>query len=131
MPDGTQELRLPARTSSARLARRWVMNELAAEGVFGVENQVVELLTGELVANAVLHGPSGGLVRVRAWRAGDTVRVAVRDESPALPVVRHRKPSAPSGRGLALVDSLAADWGIERHGAEGKTVWFSVDLEPA
>ena len=51
------------------------MNELAAEGVFGAENQVVELLTGELVANAVLHGPSDGVVRVRAWRAGDTVRV--------------------------------------------------------
>lgn len=131
LPDGTGELSLPARTSSARLARRWVMNELAAEGVFGVDNQVVELLTGELVANAALHGPSDGLVRVRAWRAGDTVRVAVRDDSPVLPVVRYPEPSAPSGRGLALVDSLAADWGVEHHGADGKTVWFSVELDPA
>ncbi|HEY5516314.1 MAG TPA: ATP-binding protein [Pengzhenrongella sp.] len=127
-PDPPAELHLPARTSSARLARHWVMNELAAEGVFGAENQVVELLTGELVANAALHGPSDGLVRVRAWRAGDTVCVAVRDDSPVIPVVRQPEPSAPSGRGLALVDSLAADWGIERHGAKGKTVWFSVVL---
>jgi len=106
------------------------MNALAAEGVFGAENQVVELLTGELVANAALYGPSDGLVRVRAWRAGDTVRVAVRDDSPVDPVVRHPEPSAPSGRGLALVETLAADWGIEHHGGEGKTVWFSVDLDP-
>jgi len=129
LPEGTEELSLPARTSSARLARHWVMHELAADGVFGVDNQVVELLTGELVANAALHGPPDGLVRVRAWRAGFTVRVAVRDDSPVLPVVRYPEPSASSGRGLVLVDSLAADWGIEHHGADGKTVWFSVELD--
>lgn len=130
-PGRSGELRLPARTSSAQVARHWVMNELAAEGVFGAENQVVELLTGELVANAALHGPPDGLVRVRAWRAGDTVRVAVRDDSPVPPVVRFPEPSAPGGRGLALVDSLAAAWGVEHHGDAGKTVWFSVDLDPA
>ena len=124
------ELRLPARTSSARLARNWVMNELAADGVFGLENQVVELLTGELVANAALHGPPEGLVRVRTWRTGDTVRVAVRDDSPLEPVVLHPEPTAPSGRGLALVETLAAEWGIERHTGQGKTVWFSVALGP-
>lgn len=105
------------------------MNKLAADGVFGVENQVVELLTGELVANAALHGPPDGLVRVRAWRTRRTVRVAVRDDSSATPIVQHSEPSAPNGRGLALVDSLAADWGIERHGSRGKTVWFSVELD--
>ncbi|HEY8717112.1 ATP-binding protein [Pengzhenrongella sp.] len=126
---GTDELRLPARPSSARLARDWVMNKLAADGVFGAENQVVELLTGELVANAALHGPPDGLVRVRAWRIRRTVRVAVRDDSSQAPVVLHSGPSATSGRGLALVDTLAADWGIERHGSRGKTVWFSVDLD--
>jgi serine/threonine-protein kinase RsbW len=125
----TEELTVPARTASARVARHWVMNQLAAEGVYGLENQVIELLTGELVANAALHGPSDGEVRVRAWRAGDTVRVAVRDSSPTAPVVRHAEPTAASGRGMALVESLAADWGVEHHGDEGKTVWFDVALE--
>ncbi|NMR20393.1 ATP-binding protein [Cellulomonas fimi] len=106
------------------------MNELAAEGVYGVENQVIELLTGELVANAALHGPTGGEVRVRARRAGDTVRVSVRDESTADPVVRHPEPTADSGRGMALVEVLAADWGVEHHGRDGKTVWFDVVIEP-
>lgn len=128
---GAEELCLPASTSSARTARHWVMNELAAEGVFGAENQIVELLTGELVANAALHGPSHGLIRVRVGRAGWVVRVAVRDDSATVPVVRHPEPTAASGRGLELVDSLATAWGVERHGDEGKTVWFSVDLDPA
>lgn len=127
--DGSSELRLSALTSSGRLARHWVMNELAADGVFGLANQIVELLTGELVANAALHGPADGLIRVRAWREGSTVRVAVRDDSPVEPIVRHPEPTAASGRGLALVETLSAEWGIERHGPDGKTVWFSVDLD--
>ena len=130
-PDGPDELCLPASTASARTARHWVMNELAANGIYGVENQVVELLTGELVANAALHGPVGGLIRVRVGRDGSAVRVAVRDDSVTEPVVRHPEPTAPNGRGLELVDSLATQWGIERHGDEGKTVWFSVELEQA
>lgn len=126
-----EELCLPARLSSARSARHWVMNALATAGVFGAENQIVELLTGELVANAALHGPADGVIRVRVARVGDAVRVAVRDESAAVPVVRHPEPTASSGRGLELVESLAGGWGIERHGDAGKTVWFSVDLDPA
>ncbi len=126
----SEELCLPASTSSARTARHWVMNELAAEGVFGVENQIVELLTGELVANAALHGPAHGLIRIRVGRAGLVVRVAVRDDSVTVPVVRHPEPTAANGRGLELVDSLATAWGIEQHGDDGKTVWFSVDLDP-
>ncbi|QTE29755.1 ATP-binding protein [Pengzhenrongella sicca] len=123
------ELSLPARTSSGRPARHWVMNELAADGVYGLANQIIELLTGELVANSALHGPADGTIRVTAWRTGAIVRVAVRDESPAEPVVRHPEVTAASGRGLLLVATLSTDWGIERHGADGKTVWFSVDLD--
>ena len=132
-PDDPSELRLPALTSSARLARHWVMNTLAADGVFGADNQVIELLTGELVANAALHGPSDGLVRIRTTHTGLSVRVEVRDDGSAEPVVRHPEPTAQRGRGLALVEILAADWGVVRHAHEGrrtgKTVWFSVKLD--
>ena len=36
---------------------------------------------------------------------------------------------ATSGRGLALVQSLADNWGIERTPV-GKTVWFEIPLLP-
>ena len=131
-PDDPGELRLPALTSSARLARHWVMNTLAADGVFGADNQVIELLTGELVANAALHGPSDGLVLVRTTHTGLSVKVEVRDDGSGEPVVQHPELTALRGRGLALVEVLAADWGVVRHAHEGrrtgKTVWFSVEL---
>ena len=40
------------------------MRAVAAEGVVGSSNQVIELLTGELVSNAVVHGPADGQVVV-------------------------------------------------------------------
>jgi serine/threonine-protein kinase RsbW len=42
-------------------------------------------------------------------------------------VVRHPEPSDLSGRGMALVQALADDWGVEV-GPDGKTVWFSLEL---
>jgi hypothetical protein len=42
------------------------------------------------------------------------LRVAVRDDNPALPVVGHHPDlTAESGRGLLLVSTLADDWGVE------------------
>jgi serine/threonine-protein kinase RsbW len=123
-----QELSLPAQRSSARIARHWVIHTIAADGVTGSQNQVVELLTAEVVANAAVHGPRDGSIRVRAWTDARHVYVSVSDDSSTSPVVRHPEPSAASGRGMALVQALAGDWGVEV-GPAGKTVWFSMELE--
>jgi anti-sigma regulatory factor (Ser/Thr protein kinase) len=79
-----------------------------------------QLLVAELAANAVLHARSRFSVAVRTGDA--TVRIAVWDASPLPPVQRDPAPTEASGRGLALVDGLAADWGIEVTDG-GKTVW--------
>lgn len=123
-----QELSLPPERSSARLARHWVIHTIAAAGVTGSQNQVVELLTAEVVANAAVHGPADGSIRVRAWTDADHVYVSVSDDSSTSPVVRHPEPAAASGRGMALVQALASDWGVEV-GPDGKTVWFCMELE--
>ena len=120
----SEELQLPAQRSSARLARHWVIHVTAASGVTGAQNQVVELLTAELVANAAVHGPADGTIRVRAWTDTRHAYVSVSDDSSTSPVVRHPEPSDVSGRGMALVQALADDWGVEV-GPGGKTVWFS------
>jgi serine/threonine-protein kinase RsbW len=125
--DAAAELSLPPERSSARIARHWVIHTIAAEGVTGSQNQVVELLTAEVVANAVVHGPPDGSIRVRAWTDHQHVYVSVSDDSSTSPVVRHPEPSADSGRGMALVQALATDWGVEI-GPDGKTVWFSMEL---
>jgi hypothetical protein len=57
------------------------------------------------------------------------LRVAVRDDNPALPVVGHHPDlTAESGRGLLLVSTLADDWGVESTESGGKAVWFELRI---
>ncbi|PGZ73038.1 ATP-binding protein, partial [Priestia megaterium] len=78
-----------AETTAPRAIRHWVMRAIAAAEIVGAPNQVVELLTGELVSNAVVHGPEGGSVRVRLTVHGFLVRVEVTDEGTGRPTVLH------------------------------------------
>jgi two-component sensor histidine kinase len=95
----------------------------------GVPPRVVEdvvLLASELVTNALLHARSAPRVDVKANAHG--VRCAVSDDSPVPPRRRHYANDAATGRGIALVEALAARWGTERVG-DGKCVWFEIDYD--
>ncbi|MFF5563864.1 ATP-binding protein [Streptomyces sp. NPDC012623] len=94
--------------------------------------EVAELLISELVTNALVHTETGAVVT--ATVADSRLRVEVRDFVAALPL-----PSLPGrpvpddsthGRGLALVRSLADDWGI-RTRPVGKVVWFELNGKTA
>jgi anti-sigma regulatory factor (Ser/Thr protein kinase) len=85
------------------------------------------LLVSELVTNAVLHARTDVELVLRATRYG--LRVEVRDHSASLPVVRHYLDEAMTGRGLALVEELAARWGVQQL-EDGKIVWFELDEAP-
>ncbi|WP_426594212.1 ATP-binding protein [Cellulomonas sp. McL0617] len=122
------QLVVEAERSAPRTARHWVMRAIAEAGVGGSANQVVELLTGELVANAVVHGPPDRSVTVRVRIDATVVRVMVSDAGGGVPTVGHPEPTAPSGRGLALVEALSSDWGTLGR-PDGKTVWFEVPAD--
>jgi hypothetical protein len=66
-------------------------------------------------------------MRLRVTRRDDvTVRVAVTDYAPAASVeVREPGMHAEGGRGLFLVEQLAAGWGSVVDD-DGKTVWFEL-----
>ncbi|MFD4571568.1 ATP-binding protein [Streptomyces sp. NPDC058417] len=83
----------------------------------------LELLSTELITNAVRHTESACAVAVR-W-TGVRVRVEVTDVSPARPLPRHGSPEAEGGRGLRLVEALATAWGSAPK-STGKVVWFEV-----
>ncbi len=83
-----------------------------------------ELVTSELVGNALLHTDSD--VRVSIGIDGDTVRVEVHDDSPVLPVPGVLGAEAMSGRGLILVEQLTHRWGVTRVPGSGKNVWFEL-----
>ena len=124
------ELLLEAQPFAARTGRRWVMDVVRLAGTLRQQDaELIELLAGELLANAVIHGPPAGRIWVTARWEGSSVRIAVRDEGADLPHVKHPSPTALGGRGVGLVDSFASRWGIEDDGPTGKTVWFALDVD--
>lgn len=112
---------LPASITSARLARELVRNAL--DGFEAPLVEIAELLVSELVTNAVSHAQSAPVMRIDV--SGDAVRVAVQDASREPVEVRDASQDSPSGRGLLLVDTLAASWGWAPT-PEGKRVWFTL-----
>jgi anti-sigma regulatory factor (Ser/Thr protein kinase) len=96
------------------------------------EEQVaeVELLSTEVITNAIHHTQAPCSVALR-W-TGVRVRVEVTDSSAVRPKTRSSSPDAEEGRGLLLVDALAADWG-SFYDPAGKVVWFEVasSIRPA
>ncbi|MBW8086703.1 ATP-binding protein [Streptomyces hygroscopicus subsp. hygroscopicus] len=124
----------PALADRAAAVRRMVAGHLRDWRLGEVVDHVV-LATNELFANAVEHGSSGPAdtvtITVSLERFGRELRVEVADGSPVIPVVRAPEPTEESGRGLAIVEDLAGDWGTEPPdpGAGGKKVWFTLPLE--
>jgi anti-sigma regulatory factor (Ser/Thr protein kinase) len=84
--------------------------------------QTAELLTSELVSNAVLHAQGSFELSV-CGEEGEAIRIEVVDESPLRPVLAPPDGDVIAGRGLWLVDALAEEWGVEPSG-HGKAVWF-------
>lgn len=108
--------------ASAAAARRFVGRALEEEHY--PEQDVVVLLANELVTNAILHTDADFDVVVDI--AERRVRVEVRDRSDRVPAPRTAAPESVAGRGFALIDALAADWGVEEIPDDGKAVWFEV-----
>ncbi|WP_257005007.1 ATP-binding protein [Streptomyces sp. Tue6028] len=88
-------------------------------------SEIAELLTSELVTNALIHTDRDAVLTATVGPRG--LRVEVRDFVGRRP--RLRLPDADDGthgRGLVLVQSLADAWGVRAHGV-GKAVWFELD----
>ncbi|SDC90924.1 ATP-binding protein [Streptomyces prasinopilosus] len=86
--------------------------------------ETLELLAGEVIANAVVHTGEGCRLTV-SWD-GTRVRLEVEDREGGL--LPQRAPAGldeESGRGLQLVDGLAQAWGA-RSTTYGKAVWFEI-----
>ncbi|MFJ4620355.1 ATP-binding protein [Streptomyces sp. NPDC088812] len=90
---------------------------------------IAELLTSELVTNALVHTDHDAVLTATVGPAG--LRVEVRDFVSRPPQPRPAATDgATHGRGLLLVQSLADAWGVRAHGV-GKAVWFELEAGAA
>jgi len=125
MPTGLpQIIRLDPAGESVATARGFVDDCLARWGLTDQADDV-QLIVGELVTNAIQH--SRGPVTLAIGRRPDRIVVQVQDPSPEPPEQEPSDVLADSGRGLLLVESLAADWGTTPT-PDGKRVWAEVPV---
>lgn len=85
-----------------------------------------ELLSSELVTNALLHTGQGAVFDA-VLTADLRLRIEVQDSVTRLPGRRRGADAeyATSGRGLLLVEALADSWGVQLRG-DGKVTWFEL-----
>jgi anti-sigma regulatory factor (Ser/Thr protein kinase) len=114
---------LPQDLAAVSSARRFVQRHCRAIGFDAEACDTAVLLTSETVTNAFIHGRSEARIRVNAVPGRLLVEVA--DENSRHPQRAGHDDDALDGRGLAIVELLAARWGVVDD-AYGKTVWFEV-----
>jgi anti-sigma regulatory factor (Ser/Thr protein kinase) len=110
--------------ASAAVARAAVRTALSTTDVTPQRREDAALVVSELVGNSVRHArPRADGTILLAWRLTDgLLEVEVTDGGGGEPVLRAAAAEAPSGRGLAIIDALARQWGYRRDGDE-TTVW--------
>ena len=110
------------RAEEVPVARRFVRDVLADHpGCCDAE-----LLTCELVTNAVQHATDAARVTVAVMRRGAVVHVDVIDDGCiGLPHWREACGHDEDGRGFQLVNALAERWGFLRE-RSGTCVWFEI-----
>jgi serine/threonine-protein kinase RsbW len=121
-------LRVSPTPASAGYVRAVLRDDLAVlpEPV----REEVALIATELLGNAVLHARAldDGQLAI-AWGVGEHgVEISVTDGgSPTQPLVAETDSTDTRGRGLSIVATLAARWGVEQHDSS-TTVWAVVPL---
>ena len=86
-----------------------------------------KVVVSELVTNAYVHAPGPDTFHLELLRRSDGVRISLADGSAVKPLIAELTSDRPSGRGLAIVEALASDWGAEERDG-GKIVWVELDL---
>ncbi|MEU3187646.1 SpoIIE family protein phosphatase [Streptomyces sp. NPDC006923] len=114
-------------------ARRFVRSQLRSWDQEEAAEDL-ELIVSELATNALIHADSDVELRLREF--ADRIRLEVKDYDTAPPVPsfvvtsEEESQHAEHGRGLVIVDALAAAFGTFPNG-RGKTVWLEVATPPA
>lgn len=111
----------PASVGQARRFTRERLERWGADAL--IENAV--LVVSELVTNAITHAGSVCRVVLRRSAGSGSIRIEVTDFGSGSPEPQTPSPIRPNGRGLLIVSSVAAAWGIDPS-VDGKIVWAEI-----
>jgi serine/threonine-protein kinase RsbW len=123
---------VPHAATSAGEIRRLLTSDLRARHVRAAVVEEAVLLASELIGNAVRHAralPDDSILV--SWRVEDGrlhIRVTDGGSQADGPHLTHAGPQDTRGRGLSIVDALAALWGVET-GAGSTTVWAILPVQ--
>ncbi|MEU6382476.1 ATP-binding protein [Streptomyces bauhiniae] len=126
---------LPHTAAAVPVARALVRSALAEVGHLA-DCDTAELLTAELVANAVEHTAGSGPIELVVELRPTGCQVEVHDPDPeppghlTRPVIEEPDPWQEGGRGLLLIRALSSSCG-HRPTSSGKAVWFRLPVVPA
>ena len=118
-------IKLAAQPISASRSREFVRQHLAGHGLSHLSDDV-ELVVSELATNAMVHAATSFKVSLHAFE--QTLLLEVEDGSRVGPSLVAARVLDTNGRGMAIVDLLSRDWGVNTHGAGGKSVWAEFSL---
>jgi anti-sigma regulatory factor (Ser/Thr protein kinase) len=128
---------LPHTAAAVPVARALVRTALAEPAhTVTTDSDTAELLTAELVANAVEHAAGTGPIELVVHLLPTGCHVEVHDPDPAPPGGLTRPDLTPpdpwreDGRGLLLIRALSSSCG-HRPTESGKAVWFRLSAVPA
>ncbi|QDQ11255.1 ATP-binding protein [Streptomyces spectabilis] len=124
--------RFPVHPASVRRARHAVAESLPCVLRPHLGDDL-GLLTSELVTNAIRHGTcgeDGDLVELVTWLADGHYWLAVSDPGTGKPELARPGVGSETGRGLILVDSLAAAWTVRPRPARGTSVIAGLSFYP-
>jgi serine phosphatase RsbU (regulator of sigma subunit)/anti-sigma regulatory factor (Ser/Thr protein kinase) len=113
-------------TEAASSARAFTGGVLCSWRVGEDIRDMSVLAVSELVSNSLTHGHPP--MRLRLRRTDRRLTVEVTDADDHLPRRRQALPADESGRGLAIVATIASNWGTRRTPDGGKAVWCEFPL---
>lgn len=87
----------------------------------------VALVAAELLTNAANHASGPTTLDLHYGPDTGLLHIAVTDTHPDPPRLRTVRPEEPHGRGMHIIDHIAAAWGHRPNGT-GKTVWATLHL---
>ncbi len=122
MPRNHAERRYSPSSVVARKARQFVAGVMTGSEQDDDTKETVDVLTSEIVSDAMRHDPTNLAVRVDV--SDDVVRGEVDDESDLIPDTKSARLQRRIGR--RLVDRLSRRWGTEAD-RDHTTTWFEVD----